>query len=80
MLLQDGENKIIIWTDEISPATTNAADSDQECERVAEYIEAFIKDSIPSQLNWCDSKIKLNVTDIGQREFVVEYGAKDFTK
>lgn len=53
-------------------------DSKQPCNYVAEYVTAYMRDTIPSKINWCDDRIQYDWTDIGQAEFYIHYTRQDF--
>lgn len=72
--LQNGESLQIIST-----INLNVNDkSKQPCNYVAEYVTAYMRDTIPSKINWCDDRIQYDWTDIGQAEFYIHYTRQDF--
>ena len=75
--LKAGEQKQIISTSNLEikdSSFTTAA----HCKHVAEYVNAFIQDTKPSKIKWCDKEIKFEKEDIGQAVFTIEYTATDF--
>jgi len=78
--LRDGEGKIVIWTKDltVSEAEDTGRTSATHSHLVADYVNAFIKDSIPSKIKWNGEGVRFERTDIGQAEFMITYTAKDF--
>jgi len=76
--LEDGERQMIISTVNIpsdGPALGASAD---HCDLVAEYVRAFIRDSIQSNLKWCDPAIEYATVDVQQGEFIIQYEKEHF--
>jgi len=48
------------------------------CTFVAEYVDAFIREDIPSQTKWCDQNIQFIHEDVQQGSFTITYTKKDF--
>ncbi|NNC85973.1 MAG: hypothetical protein HKN75_07820 [Bacteroidia bacterium] len=78
LLLKDGERKQIISTYDLETAEGCTGCKENHCTMVAEYVTAYIKDSIPSNINWCDKNIQFDKTDIQQAEFTIDYKLSDF--
>lgn len=78
--LKDGEFRRIIWTKDltVAEAEDTGRTTHQHSHLVADYVNGFIKDNIPSKIKWNDENIKFMRTDIGQAEFVITYTADDF--
>jgi hypothetical protein len=78
LILAPGDYKRIIWTQDLQFEEDCSGTTTNHCKYVAEYVKAYIRDSIPSNLNWCDEKIHFEKTDIGQAEFTINYTPSDF--
>ena len=78
LVLQPGELKQIICTIDIDPEDNSPKTSPTHCRLVAEYVDAFIRDSILSTLKWCDEGVAFSRTDIEQAEFTINYTMEDF--
>ncbi len=78
IILQDGELKRIIWTADIDTGEGCSGSSPTHCSYVAEYVNAYINETTPSTIQWCDQAITFSKTDIQQAEFTIEYTIDDF--
>ncbi len=78
--LRDGEGKMVIWTKDltVSDAEDTGRTTATHSHLVADYVNAFIKDDIPSKIKWNGEGVRFERTDIGQAEFMITYTAKDF--
>ena len=71
--LEDGQQKVIITTIDFDQKL------DKMCDLVAESVVARrLSDNKESSLKWCDSKIKEELVDIGQYQFMIRYTKQDF--
>ena len=75
--LSPGESRQIITSIDIDTGEGCTGVQPSHCSFVTEYVNAFIQDSIPSQLTWCDEKIQFIHEDILQGSFTINY-RKDF--
>lgn len=78
LILGPGEQKRIIYTENLDTDDGCGGTRPDHCKMVAEYIQAFLRDTIPSTINWCDPSIKFEKTDIQQAEFTIVYTEEDF--
>ncbi len=78
--LRDGEGKMLIWTKDltVSEAEDVGRTTAGHSHLVADYVNGFIKDDIPSKIKWNGEGVKFMRTDIGQAEFVITYTPEDF--
>lgn len=78
--LKDGEGKMVIWTKDlrVSEAEDTGRTTAEHRHLVADYVDAFIKDDIPSKIKWNGEGVRFERTDIGQAEFMITYTAEDF--
>ena len=78
--LRDGEGKMLIWTKDLTipEAEDTGRTTAEHRHLVAEYVNAFIKDDIPSKIKWNSEGVRFERTDIGQAEFMITYTAEDF--
>ena len=78
--LRNGEGKMVIWTKDltVSEAEDTGRTTATHSHLVADYVNAYIKDSIPSKIKWGGEGVRFERTDIGQAEFMITYTDKDF--
>jgi len=78
--LRDGEGSMLIWTKDLTVSETEDTGRTTAEHRhlVADYVNGFIKDSIPSKIKWDGEGVRFERTDIGQAEFMITYTAEDF--
>lgn len=77
-ILKAGELKQIISTYDLETGEGCEGCKETHCALVAEYVNAEIRDGIPSTKKWCSDNIKFEKTDIQQAEFTLEYTLDDF--
>ncbi|MFT5165187.1 MAG: hypothetical protein ACI8P3_000411 [Saprospiraceae bacterium] len=75
--LKAGEQKRIISTSNLDIPESGRINP-RNCTHVAEYINAFIQETTPSKIKWCDENIKFEQEDIGQWTYTLEYTSADF--
>jgi len=78
LTLKAGEYKKLISTIDIAPDLQKMATHTKHCTYVAEYINAFIKNDIPSSIQWCSDQVHFEKTDIQQAEFTISYTLANF--
>ena len=78
IVLKDGEQKQIISSYDLETGEGCTGCKEAHCKLVAEYVNAEIRDGIPSTIKWCDKNIQFDKTDIQQAEFTIEYTLEDF--
>ena len=76
--LKAGELKQIISTYDLETGNGCEGCKETHCTLVAEYVNAEIRDGIPSTKKWCSENIKFEKTDVQQAEFTIEYTLDDF--
>lgn len=77
IILKAGEQKQIISTANLDIKESSSTTADH-CIHVAEYVNTYTPNKIPSKIKWCDENIKFEKEDIGQAVFTIEYTAADF--
>ena len=78
IILEDTERRLIISTHSIDSESIISGPESKQCHLVADYVMAFLQDTIPSSNKWCTDKVKFEIVDIGQGEFAIEYLKEDF--
>jgi hypothetical protein len=73
VMIDAGEFKQIITSKDLNFDNKCGGCKPEHCHKVAEYINAYLADSIPSKIRWCDKTIKFIKADIQQGEFVITY-------
>ena len=78
--LRDGEGKMVIWTEDLTvpEAEDTGRTTATHSHLVADYVNAFIKDDVPSKIKWNGEGVRFERTDIGQAEFMITYTPSDF--
>ena len=78
--LKDGEGKMVIWTKDLTvpEAEDTGRTTATHSHLVADYVNGFIKDDIPSKIKWNGEGVRFERTDIGQAEFMITYTPEDF--
>ncbi len=78
IVLKKNESRVIISTTNIESAQFNNGPTSAQCYQAAEYVQAYMHDTIPSSIKWCSDPIKFQIVDIGQAEFLIDYTSEDF--
>jgi len=74
--LTSKERAMIITTKELQNESGRTRAED--CDQVAEYINAYNRDGAPSTIKWCSDDYHFDVVDIGQGEFTIDFKNEDF--
>jgi len=70
--LEEGSHQVIINTGDVYNGKDNL------CQYVAEYVDAYIRNEIKSNIEWCGDEVKLTWEDFGQKVYVINYTLSDF--
>ena len=74
IVLKDGQSQLIINTIDL-PVEGTWKDNKA---LIADYVKAYIRDTIPSKIQWTDQKVQAEVMDIQQAEYSIHYTINDF--
>ena len=78
VILSPGEKKYIIENVAFQPKGDCTGTAAEHCKFIAEYVHGFLRDTIQSDIKWCDQTITFEKTDIQEGEFIIKYTTDDF--
>lgn len=74
VIIPHGETKVVLKSKDIPKGQL----AQSECGAVAQYFDAYLRNEVKSNVQWCDERFRLEHVDLGQKQFFIEYTKVDF--